>query len=94
MNAIVNTTEPNTAILQLPEETETLIKASVAENTLKAYQRALQSLTAWLSRKNPLRCPLSQLHHHPTRKREIPSDHRASRRCSEVATQTPITGNR
>ena len=40
MNAIVNTTEPNTTISQLPEETESLIKASVAENTLKAYQRA------------------------------------------------------
>ena len=45
--AIVNA-ESNAAPLQLPEETETLIKASVAENTLKAYQRALQSLTAWL----------------------------------------------
>ena len=49
MNAIVNTPESNTAILQLPEETETLIKASIAENTLKAYQRALQSLTVWLA---------------------------------------------
>ena len=49
MNTIVNTTEPRTTILQLPEETETLIKASIAENTLKAYQRALQSLTTWLS---------------------------------------------
>ena len=49
MNAIVNTPKPNTTISQLPEETETLIKASIAENTLKAYQRALQSLTAWLS---------------------------------------------
>ena len=47
--AIVNTTESNTAILPLPEETESLIKASIAENTLKAYQRALQSLTVWLS---------------------------------------------
>ena len=46
--AIVNA-EPNAAPLQLPEETEFLIKASIAENTLKAYQRALQSLTAWLS---------------------------------------------
>ena len=49
MNAIVNAPEPNTTILQLSEETETLIKASIAENTLKAYQRALQSLTIWLS---------------------------------------------
>ena len=49
MNAIVNTPESNTAILSLPEETESLIKASIAENTLKAYQRALQSLTVWLS---------------------------------------------
>ena len=49
MNAIVNTTEPNTAILQLPEETESLIKASVAENTLKAYQRTLRNLTVWLA---------------------------------------------
>ena len=46
--AIVNA-EPKTAPLQLPEETETLIKASIAENTLKAYQRALQSLAVWLS---------------------------------------------
>ena len=46
--AIVNA-EPNAAPLQLPEETAFLIKASVAENTLKAYQRALQSLTMWLS---------------------------------------------
>ena len=44
-----NTTQHNTTILQLPEETKTLIKASIAENTLKAYQRALQSLTTWLS---------------------------------------------
>ena len=51
MNAIVNTTEPRTTSLQLPEETESLIKASVAENTLKAYQRALQSLTTWLAGK-------------------------------------------
>ena len=49
MNPIVNTTETNTAVSQFPEETESLIKASIAENTLKAYQRALQSLTTWLS---------------------------------------------
>ena len=49
MNAIVNAPEPNTAIGQLPEETESLIKASMAENTRKAYQRALQSLTVWLA---------------------------------------------
>ena len=41
--AIVNT-ESKGAPLQLPEETASLIKASIAENTLKAYQRALQSL--------------------------------------------------
>ena len=46
--AIVNT-EPNAAPLQLPEETASLIKASIAENTQKAYQRALQGLTVWLS---------------------------------------------
>ena len=49
MNAIINVVESNTAILQLPQETESLIKASIAENTLKAYQLALQSLTVWLS---------------------------------------------
>ena len=49
MNAIVDVTEPNATSLQLPEETASLIKASIAENTLKAYQRALHSLTAWLS---------------------------------------------
>ena len=46
--AIVNA-EPKKAPLQLPEETASLIKASIAENTLKAYQRALQNLTAWLA---------------------------------------------
>ena len=46
--ALVNA-EPKTSALQLPEETASLIKASIAENTQKAYQRALQSLTNWLS---------------------------------------------
>ena len=49
MNALVETPEPKTTSLQLPKETASLIKASIAENTLKAYQRALQSLTNWLS---------------------------------------------
>ena len=48
MNAIVNP-ETNDITQQLPQETESLIKASIAENTLKAYQLALQSLTVWLS---------------------------------------------
>ena len=47
--ALVETTEPGTTSVQLPEETASLIKASVAENTLKAYQCALQKLTDWLS---------------------------------------------
>ena len=46
--ALINA-EPNIAPLQLPEETTSLIKASIAENTQKAYQRALQSLETWLS---------------------------------------------
>ena len=46
--AIVNA-EPKEALLQLPEETASLIKASIAENTQKAYQRALQGLETWLS---------------------------------------------
>ena len=49
MNAIVNRTKPNITILQLPKETESLIKVSVSENTLKAYQRALYNLETWLS---------------------------------------------
>ena len=40
MNAIVEAAEPRTTSLQLPKETVSLIKASVSENTLKAYQRA------------------------------------------------------
>ena len=48
MNALVNA-EPNTSSLQLPEETASLIKVSIAENTLKAYRRALQGLETWLS---------------------------------------------
>ena len=49
MNAIVETVEPSTTSLQLPEETASLIKASIAENTLKAYQRALRDLETWLA---------------------------------------------
>ena len=48
MNAIVNRTEPHITILQILGETESLIKASVSENTLKAYQRALHNLETWL----------------------------------------------
>ena len=49
MNAIANRTEPKITVLQLPEGTESLIKVSVSENTLKAYQRALHNLETWLS---------------------------------------------
>ena len=48
MNEIVTNGQPNIAIY-VPEETQPLIKASLSENTLKAYQRALQRLTNWLS---------------------------------------------
>ena len=48
MNAVVNTGSPSLD-LYVPKETQSLIKASVAENTLKAYQRALHSLTVWLA---------------------------------------------
>ena len=44
MNTLVNTTESNTGTLQIPKETASLIKASLAENTLEAYQRALHGL--------------------------------------------------
>ena len=54
MNAIMEAAEPNTASLQLPKETEVLIKASIAENTLIAYQHALQRLTDVAIRSNPL----------------------------------------
>ena len=49
MNTIVKTPEPKTSSLQLPDETASLIKASIAENTQKAYQRALRDLELWLS---------------------------------------------
>ena len=45
--ALINA-EPNIAPLQLPEETTSLIKASIAKNTQKAYQRALRGLETWL----------------------------------------------
>ena len=48
MNEIANTGHVN-IVQYVPEATEHLIKASLSENTLKAYQRALQSLTTWLS---------------------------------------------
>ena len=49
MNAIVNANESNLPVPHLPEETESLIKASVAENTRKAYRRALHALERWLA---------------------------------------------
>ena len=49
MNAIVNANESNLPAPHLPEETESLIKASVAENTRKAYRRALHALERWLA---------------------------------------------
>ena len=49
MNAIVNANESNVPVPHLPEETESLIKASVAENTRKAYRRALYALERWLA---------------------------------------------
>ena len=49
MNAIVNANESNVPVPHLFEETESLIKASVAENTLKAYRRALHALERWLA---------------------------------------------
>ena len=49
MNAIVEAAEPRATSLQLPKETASLIKASIAENTQKAYQRALRGLETWLS---------------------------------------------
>ena len=49
MNDLIAAPEPNITVLQLPEETESLIKVSVSENTLKAYQRALHNLETWLS---------------------------------------------
>ena len=49
MNAIVEGAGPRATSLQLPDETASLIKASIAENTLKAYRRALHNLETWLS---------------------------------------------
>ncbi len=49
MNDLIAAPEPNITVSQLPEETESLIKVSVSENTLKAYQRALHTLETWLS---------------------------------------------
>ena len=49
MNDLIAAPEPNITVLQLPKKTESLIKVSVSENTLKAYQRALHNLETWLS---------------------------------------------
>ena len=49
MNAILEAAEPRATSLQLPKETASLIKASISENTLKAYRRALHNLETWLS---------------------------------------------
>ena len=44
--AVVNTGSQN---ITIASETASLIKASISENTLKAYQRALQGLETWLA---------------------------------------------
>ena len=44
--ALVNTGSQN---ITIASETASLIKASIAENTLKAYQRALHGLETWLA---------------------------------------------
>ena len=44
--ALVNADSQN---ITIASETASLIKASIAENTLKAYQRALQGLETWLA---------------------------------------------
>ena len=51
MNALIEAAELKSAPLQLPEETESLIKVSVSKNMLKAYRRALHNLEMWLSRR-------------------------------------------
>ena len=88
MNAIVNTTDFNTTILQLPEETESLIKAS------RKHAESIPTRTPQLRDvaigSNALRPPLSQLHHCPTRRRQIPCNDRTNRCRRQVATQTPI----
>ena len=48
MNTLAAAAEPIAIPLQLTEETTSLIKASLAENTQKAYQHALQKLEIWL----------------------------------------------
>ena len=48
MNDLAAAAQPVAIPLQLTEETTSLIKASLAENTQKAYQHALQKLEAWL----------------------------------------------
>ena len=90
MNAIVNA-EPNDIAQQLPEETESLIKASVAENTRKAYQRVLQSLTTWLSGRTLSDALLANYITLYTRTAN-PRNYRTTHRRGEVAIQTSITG--
>ena len=53
MNKLINAAEPNASPLQLPEETAFFIKASLAENTQKAYQRATR-LRDVVSRSNTI----------------------------------------
>ena len=48
MNDLAAAAQPIAIPLQLTEETTSLIKASLAENTQKAYQHALQKLETWL----------------------------------------------
>ena len=52
MNALLEKDSSALAIQGFKQETENLIRASVADNTLKAYQKALSAFQSWLSENN------------------------------------------
>ena len=53
---LVNAEPKDSTVTASLRKPYSLIKASIAENTQKAYQRALHGLETWLSRSNAVRC--------------------------------------
>ena len=94
MNAIVEAAEPKAASLQIPEETASLIKASIAENTLKAYQRALWNLETWLSGRTLSDALLANYITGLHEAGKSPATIGQAVAGREMATEASITGNR
>ena len=62
MNELVTTQQTETE-LAISTETKELIQSSIADSTLKRYQRLSKQIEAWLNGSDVDRCATGGLHH-------------------------------